>query len=605
LDRVLHAYVRFNRKRAEQRSPSTAVTNCFANLRRLSSLDYVVSRDVRSDNRYKTRLCRDVEAGRACRRGLRCTYAHCDNELRRTPTALKPSLSLPIRGENGSLLKRINECDGFVNDSNDTATLQHNIVSCMSNAPPTLPRLNSPRAPPPPCNAQQITAPNPRVPIIPMRMPPQPPNQNAVLFDSAQPIQVPLPVVPVIIPPARYIDSANSPNAPIQIAPQNQGLSNAMIAPNTVIQFPIHAPPPPHQPQFLPPPNQPQLHINHNQNALQWTQNCVNGSALNEQPPPAAMIPPSAGGGALQMNLPLECVETQWNVVDRTTCRSAPVQPVAAFEEIVHHGEMNNYRIMKRSEQEDEEQLMMRRKEIISRLVDINQKPNGISVCEESFDEDDLQSHVSYTVASSVLYDDKDTFTSTTLHLPPLPLRFTSASNVDDAVSVTNCLSDLNKTTTVLTVCPPPCVWTNIAKPATVQSPCSVMTIKDMINLPLATPAIQRSHVPHLAVCQMKDSNCIPNSCIPPVIRPLPSTSQDPQNVVSETLDRIVDVRERLNDVEKNSGLGCSVEKQQLKEELNIINRQIQTLDQQTKQSCLLKELEVVDKKIEHLNVHC
>ena len=64
--------------------------------------------------------------------------------------------------------------------------------------------------------------------------------------------------------------------------------------------------------------------------------------------------------------------------------------------------------------------------------------------------------------------------------------------------------------------------------------------------------------------------------CLPPVIRPFPVTPADPQNVVSTTLDRIVDVRERLNDVEKNGGLGCSAEKQQLKVELNIANRQIQ-----------------------------
>jgi hypothetical protein len=50
-------------------------------------------------------------------------------------------------------------------------------------------------------------------------------------------------------------------------------------------------------------------------------------------------------------------------------------------------------------------------------------------------------------------------------------------------------------------------------------------------------------------------------------------------------------------------GLGSAVEKAQLNLELNIVNQQISTLDQQTKQSCLLKELEAVDRKIEDLNV--
>lgn len=63
---------------------------------------------------------------------------------------------------------------------------------------------------------------------------------------------------------------------------------------------------------------------------------------------------------------------------------------------------------------------------------------------------------------------------------------------------------------------------------------------------------------------------------LPPVIRPLPATPSDPQNVVSDTLDKIMDVRERMNVVDKNGGIGCSAEKQQLKVELNIVSRQIQ-----------------------------
>lgn len=70
------------------------------------------------------------------------------------------------------------------------------------------------------------------------------------------------------------------------------------------------------------------------------------------------------------------------------------------------------------------------------------------------------------------------------------------------------------------------------------------------------------------------DSSSI-NNQISSVIRPFPLTPCDPQNVVSATLDRIVDVRERLNDINKSGGLGCAVEKQ-LKVELNIVSRQIQ-----------------------------
>jgi len=57
-----------------------------------------------------------------------------------------------------------------------------------------------------------------------------------------------------------------------------------------------------------------------------------------------------------------------------------------------------------------------------------------------------------------------------------------------------------------------------------------------------------------------------------------------------------------MNDVDKK-GIASAVEKQQLEVELNIVSRQIQSLDRETKQSCLLKELEAVDKKIEDLNI--
>lgn len=89
---------------------------------------------------------------------------------------------------------------------------------------------------------------------------------------------------------------------------------------------------------------------------------------------------------------------------------------------------------------------------------------------------------------------------------------------------------------------------------------------------------------------------------VPQVIRPL-ALKSDPQHIVSATLDRILNVKERIFDAEKNGVSGSAVEKAQLKLELNIVNRQISSLDTPTKQSCLLKELEAVDKKMEDMNV--
>lgn len=93
---------------------------------------------------------------------------------------------------------------------------------------------------------------------------------------------------------------------------------------------------------------------------------------------------------------------------------------------------------------------------------------------------------------------------------------------------------------------------------------------------------------------------------LPTVIKPLLFTMpSDPQNFLSTSLDRIINVKERINDVEKNGGsLTSAVEKEQLKVELGIASRQISSLDEITKESCLLKELKAVDEKIENLNIN-
>lgn len=90
---------------------------------------------------------------------------------------------------------------------------------------------------------------------------------------------------------------------------------------------------------------------------------------------------------------------------------------------------------------------------------------------------------------------------------------------------------------------------------------------------------------------------------LPTVIKPLALTPRDPQDFVAYSLDRIINVKGRINDVQTNGGASSAVEKEQLKVELTIASRQISSLDEQTKESCLLKELKVVDEKIENLNL--
>lgn len=57
---------------------------------------------------------------------------------------------------------------------------------------------------------------------------------------------------------------------------------------------------------------------------------------------------------------------------------------------------------------------------------------------------------------------------------------------------------------------------------------------------------------------------CHMTELLPTVIKPLTFPSRDPQNLVSSTLDRIVNVKERMNDVEMSGGLTSAVEKAQL-----------------------------------------
>lgn len=141
------------------------------------------------------------------------------------------------------------------------------------------------------------------------------------------------------------------------------------------------------------------------------------------------------------------------------------------------------------------------------------------------------------------------------------------------------------------------------------------MSVMDVIHQPLVTSILQQKmrmfflvQVLKVVVSPQASYESVDPAHLaehlPKVIKPLLITPQDPQDLVATTLDRIVEVRAQINDVEKLGGLASAVEKEQLKLEMDIVDRQISSLDRQTKQSCLLKELKAIDEKIEHLNVN-
>ncbi|ETN69864.1 hypothetical protein NECAME_15039 [Necator americanus] len=154
--------------------------------------------------------------------------------------------------------------------------------------------------------------------------------------------------------------------------------------------------------------------------------------------------------------------------------------------------------------------------------------------------------------------------------------------------------------TSVVTACPATILATEGAPSATVQADCATMQVKDAISQPLPTPAIQRSQVvAPMQMCAMPmtfDAGVM-GERIGSVIRPV--TLADPQDMVSNSLDKIVDVKERLNEAEEAKS--STAVSQQLLVELRIAEREMDLLDPRTQASCLLRELRQVDRQIEQI----
>ncbi|KAE9548977.1 hypothetical protein FO519_007811 [Halicephalobus sp. NKZ332] len=260
----------------------------------------------------------------------------------------------------------------------------------------------------------------------------------------------------------------------------------------------------------------------------------------------------------------------------------------------------------------DEINLIARRNEVISRL-------RGIDISKDETPEEDAESHVSFTVANSVLFDEVD-FGTNQLDFPPLPITplpkvpnsvshaaitevICNTSNVPWAYSwPIEAKNKANRMPFVRTVCPTTLLRIDSTKPATVQSDCTVMNVKDAIEQPLVTATIQSNNLSPQASYEMVDP-CQFTEQLPKVMQSIPLTPDNPQDFVSSSLDQIITVREKISEgIMKTSS--SAVENEQLKVELNIASRQLSTLDQQTKQTCLLKELKAIDEKIENLGAN-
>lgn len=263
----------------------------------------------------------------------------------------------------------------------------------------------------------------------------------------------------------------------------------------------------------------------------------------------------------------------------------------------------------------DTDQLLMKRNEIINRLV-------PLTLLDDDDFEDGGVGHVSYTVASSVL-DDRGELHPVALmvgpqalelppipaaNLPTVPLPTTVA---DRTVTVIGDIAlstgprprapsvPLVQLSSVVTASPTSLLTSENARSATVQSGCATMQIKDTLNQPLPTPAIQRSQVAApMQVCAVPvtfDAGIIREG-IGAVVHPV--TLAHPQDKVSSSLDKVVDVKERLNEADGASSTAVS---QHLLVELRIGEREMDLLDPRTQASCLLRELRQVDLQVEEI----
>ncbi|VDP02232.1 unnamed protein product [Heligmosomoides polygyrus] len=223
------------------------------------------------------------------------------------------------------------------------------------------------------------------------------------------------------------------------------------------------------------------------------------------------------------------------------------------------------------------------------------------------FDEDDFEDggvgHVSYTVASSVL-DERGELHPVALvvgppalELPPIPPANLStvplpATASEGTVTVIGDIAlttggrprassiPLVQLTNVVTARPTTLISSEAPPSATVQADCSTMQVKDAISQPLPTPAIQRSQVVaplHVCAVPVTFDTGVVGERIGTVLRPV--TLTHPQDMVSNSLDKIVDVKERLNEAEGASSTAVS---QQLLVELRIAEREMDLLDPRT-----------------------
>uniref|UniRef100_A0A8R1HIT2 RING-type E3 ubiquitin transferase n=1 Tax=Caenorhabditis japonica TaxID=281687 RepID=A0A8R1HIT2_CAEJA len=255
----------------------------------------------------------------------------------------------------------------------------------------------------------------------------------------------------------------------------------------------------------------------------------------------------------------------------------------------------------------DAEQLLAKRNEILKRL----------QTSEEDDDpEDGGIGHVSYTVASSVLDERMDHHPMAmipvpTIDLPPIPITFANMPTEETMTMIGEMVQSRPRAPSLTATA----VATSV--PTTVQSECGTMNVTESITLPITSSTItpsttQQQSIPMVPVVAA-DASFNPSVPPPPQGQPMlvdsatglltpmcPILVAHPQNVVSNSLDKIVDVKERLSEAQ---GSASEAENAHLRMELCIAEREMAHLDPYTKNNCLLLELQQVDRELQQLQI--
>uniref|UniRef100_A0A7I4Y9N7 RING-type E3 ubiquitin transferase n=1 Tax=Haemonchus contortus TaxID=6289 RepID=A0A7I4Y9N7_HAECO len=545
LQKLVKAHVDFTMKRNEQRAREAQRSAAVLRSTHAGGSDKA--------HAYKTKMCKDISARRLCPRGARCTYAHSVEELRDAPRKDAGIGSCSQAGKNASFLPQRMMVAVAPPYNNNTINGAYQNDSSFTTVPPP-----------------------PAAPAHP-----------------AHPAMVPILPVPVVMPsPTRHIPppSTTHGSPPLVVLPtgiprRGMVLNNTAATHHPQSPNGIHSVPPSHHSLWnTHPPPAGTMFVPHLSNTNNHPQ-----TQFWMHPPPAVYTfdPPSENGFI-------------WSSAQRPemTIPPPPLPSARATDQLV-----------------DTEQLMMKRNEIINRLA-------PLTLLDEDDFEDGGVGHVSYTVASSVLDERGElhpvalVMGPPALELPPLPAANlstvplpTTASEGTIAVIGDIALATgsrprassipLVQFTSVVTACPTTLFSTESTPSATVQADCTTMQLKDTLNQPLPTPTIQRSQVVapmHMCAVPVTFDAGVAGERIGTVIRPV--TIAHPQDMVSNSLDKIVDVKERLNEAE---GASSTAVNQQLLVELRIAEREMDLLDPRTQASCLLRELRQVDKQIEQI----